>query len=82
MVTANMFKPPLGHIIGTVLSLLFHITSAPPGENCYLFLQMQKHRHREAKFLAQAHTANKPQSWDSGWGSLPLCAVSYFTLEI
>lgn len=45
-----------------------------------IILQMRKQRHREAKFFAQAHTASKSQSWDSGWGGLSPCAVSHFAL--
>lgn len=46
----------------------------------FLILKMRKQRHRKAKFFAQAHTASKSQSWDSGWGGLSPCAVSHFAL--
>ena len=74
--SSNPPHRPIIIVVVVVVVVVVVITIITP------FLQMRKQRHREAKFFAQAHTASKSQSWDSGWGGLSPCAVSHFALTI
>lgn len=63
-----------------MLRLLYHIMSAPLGENCHFPYFVNEETEAQRGSFLPKHTASKSQSWDSGWGGLPSGALSHSAL--